>query len=343
MAQKNLRSVCMANVQTRFQIANPKKPSTYLDTLEHHDHEATSKGFSPPQKNLKTLQKRAKNAFFSKSLAFHLSNLETPLRKAYRTTLFDCCSTLMQEGKVLTANMYCGYRWCNVCNRIRTGKLMNGYLKPLEALNKPYFVTTTIPNVLKADLRMAMKNMIKVSSNIVRALNRLKTPMNGIRKVECTYNANTDTYHPHLHLIFDGKEAAEKFVSEWLVRYPDANATAQNYKPISNTNGIKELFKYVTKIVTKTEIGFNIYVPALDTIFSAMKGMRTFQSFGSIRKVNDDIYNLEAEEYQNIEPYEFVMWLWNGNDWENMVNGNMLTNYKPSKRMTELVTEKMIV
>lgn len=349
MALKTLLMINRMKLDTSLQIAKPKNRAEntryIVHTLEDVNHGHKNQAFAQPKKSKNDLHKRAKNSYFSKELARHLTVLDSPLNKAYRTTLFDCCSTLMQEGKKITANMYCGYRWCNVCNRIRTGKLLNGYLKPLEQMKEPYFVTVTIPNVTGKELRHSLVGMVQTSANITRVLKRLKMAVNGIRKIECTYNVEQDTYHPHLHFIFDGEAVSKKFIDEWLIRYPHASSSGQDFKPVTNYGGgIKELFKYTTKIVTKTKAtgDYNIYVPALDTIFRAMKGMRTFQNFGNIKRVNDEINDLLADDYTDIEPYDFVVWQWERNDWRNMANGNMLTNYKPSKRMIELVTSNVV-
>ena len=53
-----------------------------------------------------------------------------------------------------------------------------------------------------------------------------------------------------------------------------------------------ELFKYTTKLVSKSKKGYSIYVYALDKIFNSMYGMRTFQPFGKVRMVKEDIENL---------------------------------------------------
>lgn len=291
-------------------------------------------------KGIDYLQKRAKNKYFSQELARHLTTLSSPLNKAYRRTLFDCGSLLIQEGQKLTGR-YCNGRWCNTCNRIRTAKLMEGYRKPLETLLEPYFVTLTIPNVCGEDLKESIKTLLKTIQLITRSRRRL-TEFNGIRKIECTYNAIEDTYHPHLHLIIDGKDNAEWLVSEWLKRNPNANRVAQDYRK-ADSGSLMELFKYTTKIVTKTQKdGFKIYVRALDTIFQAMYKVRTFQSFGKIRMVSEDIEDIQSELY-DIPYYESLVWQWSGYDWQAMINGERLSNYRPSKRMIELTTEKMII
>lgn len=323
-----------------------KGGSCIVHTLGQVGHNQSHQGFQGIPKDKKYLQKRAKNSYFSKELARALSQLDSPLNKAYKRTLFDCCSTLMQEGVSLTSK-YCDSRWCNTCNRIRTARLMNGYLKPLEGMVEPYFVTLTVPNVIKSDLKHTIVGMARTFSNILKANRRAgngsKRALNGIRKLECTYNDISDNYHPHFHIIVDGRQEAETLLNDWLSRYPDADVRGQDCRP-ADANGIKELFKYTTKIVSKskeTADGFRIIIPALDVIFRAMFKMRTFQSFGNIRMVSEDIEGIEKEDYK-IAPYEFMVWQWVGNDWQSMATGEMLTGYVPSKRIVELLTEKMV-
>jgi hypothetical protein len=47
----------------------------------------------------------------------------------------------------------------------------------------------------------------------------------------------------------------------------------------------------------------------------ALKGKRTFQPFGSIRKVAEDINGIQSQEYQGIKEYPFVTWIWEECDW----------------------------
>jgi hypothetical protein len=110
---------------------------------------------------------------------------------------------------------------------------------------------------------------------------------------------------------------------------------------IADKGSLSELFKYTTKIVSKSKSqGFRIYVKSLDVIFQALHGMRTFQPFGNVKMVNEDIDELKAETY-DIPYYESVVWQWNDDDWYSIVNGDALTGYVPSQAMIELTTEKM--
>ena len=185
--------------------------------------------------------------------------------------------------------------------------------------------------------------MVSQSTNIIRGLKKRFKSFDGIRKIECTYNAIRNDYHPHLHFLVDGLNISNELVNDWLKRFNDADHKAQDVRPATS---LKDLFKYQTKIVTKTAVenenDFYIYLRPLDTIFCAMKNMRTFQSFGNIKKITDDLNDLKSEIIDGAESYDFILWRWNDYDWLDMASGKALSNYKPSDRMNELLTSKII-
>lgn len=325
--------VRIQNKRTHQSLKNEVLDVPILDTIAQLVH-------TPKIGGLEVLKKRAKNQYFSKKLSQKLTQIEgSPLNKAYRRTFFDCGQVIIQEGRKLKSG-YCNARWCNTCNRIRTAKLVKGYKKAIESMNDPFFVTLTVPNVKPEELGYSIKKMIK---NIVLIIKnrRRETEINGIRKLECTYNYSRNDYHPHLHFIVDGRENAEYLKKEWLLRNPEAEHFCQDTRRALPGSEM-ELFKYTTKIVSKSQNGFEIYIEPLDIIFQAMNTLRTFQSFGKVRKVNEDIQGTEVEEY-DIPFYESVAWVWENNDWVNMLDGKKLSGYEPSKKMESLTSEKMIL
>jgi hypothetical protein len=58
--------------------------------------------------------------------------------------------------------------------------------------------------------------------------------------------------------------------------------------------------------------------------------------------VSENIEEIQADEYEQIPEYEFMVWVWRKQDWFSMATGEPLTHYKPDKAMQELVTEKMV-
>ena len=280
-----------------------------------------------PGPDLDALKKRAKAKWFTHSYLQHLINLDSPLKKSYINTTFCCQSLHQKDGKI--TSRYCKNRWCVVCNRIRIAKAINGYLPELRKLEDPQFVTLTIPNVRKKDLRSAISAMIRSWRLLYQYLNKQKVQLRGVRKIECTYNPDEDSYHPHFHLVVAGIENAEMILQEWLRRWPKAKRIAQDIRPADDGSMI-ELFKYFTKVITKQQM----YVPALDIIFQAMVGRRVFQPYG-ITMVTEEVEQLQAETIEGLEPGE-IFWEWNDHDWIDQNSGKVLTGFIPDEKLKRL-------
>ena len=284
---------------------------------------------------LAQLRKRSRNKYITNGLIYKLVNLDSTLKKSYWNS-YHCFNTIDQTGTKLSG-MYCGQRWCNQCNRIKTGKLLNGYMPALKEMAAPYFVTLTIPTKPNngKELPQKIELMHKVIRNISDMMRKRKTPLKAIRKLECTYKPDVNKFHPHFHLIVSGKEAAKELIKQWLVSFPDASRSAQDIKPADN-NSMKELFKYFSKLITKNSAGANVFNPeALDTIFRAMKGKRVFQSMG-IKRVSENIENHQVIEVKGIKP-NVKVWQYDDfkSDWIDK-EGNRLTGYVPSQIIKDI-------
>jgi Replication protein len=280
------------------------------------------------QDDRKKLLKRAKAKYITNGISNRLRNLDSPLHKSYINTFF-CAQTLRQAGQKLTGR-YCGNRWCLVCNRIRTGRLISAYQDPLVSLPDKYFVTLTRPNVKGDELRDEIKTLIAhlrvILNDDLRRKHKVK--LKGIRKLECTYNTKRNDYHPHFHFIVSGKREAELLVSSWLNRCPTASPLAQDIRKCDD-GSVMELFKYFTKVVQDGRL----YPYALDISFRAMRKLRVYQPFG-IRKVSEEVEDIISEQYDHLMDDE-IIWVWRDDhqsgDWYSRHTGEALTEYKPNE------------
>jgi hypothetical protein len=291
-----------------------KKTNTYLDTLGQLPTNVLKPSKILQSENSKNLLKRARSKWYTKAIVGRLLFIDTPLKKYYQRA-FYCNEILTQRGNEIKAK-YCDTRVCNVCNRIRTAKMIRGYLKQFIDRKELQFVTLTIPNVNSNMLRDKIEDMLKKISCIVRVLReRRKIDINGVRKIEVTYNAKMNTYHPHIHLIVDGN--GEVIVNEWLKRNKDAKMIAQDVTS-ANQDSLNELFKYTTKILHNSKGNLKVYLKALDVIIISLRSKRCFQPFGNIRMIKEEINEeLEAQVYDSIPEYDFMEWIWKECDWIN--------------------------
>ena len=174
------------------------------------------KGYSEKQISF---QRRARAKLLTDGMIYRLVDLNSPLTKSYWQT-WQCSRTVVQDGGKLKAR-YCNQRFCLVCNRIRTARLIQGYSEAFEAMNNPYMVTLTIRNVKGRYLRSSIEAMQKDFVRCKDVMSKRGCKLIGLRKVEVTYNEKTGEFHPHFHCIIDGCLPSFTLVREWLKRHPE--------------------------------------------------------------------------------------------------------------------------
>lgn len=283
--------------------------------------------------------KRAKVKFTQQKLLRALIKLGSPLAKKYDSTLL-CSSVLEQDGNKLRSR-FCNNRWCNICNRIRTAKLIKGYGSAIDSMLDPRFVTLTVPNVPAEELRAEIRRMISEFRKIQELRRKHKKPLiRGIRKLEVTYNPDLQNFHPHFHFIVEGEAAADELIESWLDRNTTADKRGQDQREAKNPI---ELFKYFAKLTSKSKSDTIIikagkmvrieysYPEALDLVFQAIEGTRIIQPVGGIKYVKEDIEELETVVVEDLDPEE-ALWIYQDRDWVNVYTGELLTGYEPTRR-----------
>lgn len=292
-------------------------------------------------------QKRARAKFITTPLAVSLAELRGELEKSYRNTVY-CAAFIVQEDGALQSK-YCGNRWCLVCSRIRTARAINAYLPVLQEWADPHLVTLTRRNVAGEVLPVALDEMLKAFNSCKRSIKRTEgLEFRAVRKTECTYNAQRDDYHPHFHVIVEGRQQAELLRDKWVERYRgEAEIAAQDVRPCDESS-LMEVFKYFTKLTTKATTGERRITPpeALDVIFRAMRGRRVWQPVGFTLKADEDA-QIEGDELEVKGSPAFkrsaerVLWEWEQDlaDWVDLRTGEALSEYQPPEKLRAFVEQ----
>lgn len=266
------------------------------------------------------------------------------------------CSRKLETSNGKLIGKYCKNRLCVVCSAIRTANLMKKYLPVIESWldeDKVYFLTFTVPNCKAEHLKDTIRSMQDIIKKIQQSLKKRyqrakKPPIQGLRKLECTYNSLRKDFHPHYHLLIKGKAAAEAFMEQWMNRTEHLK-TSSKAQDISEANmgAGKELFKYFTKVITteKSSNGTNkrlIYAEAVHTIFKAIKGVRTFQNFGFKLPKEDKTeeqlsFELEVPQVENLEEQTYI-WMQGNANWFCTDTGENLSQHELSDNLKEIVS-----
>tara|TARA_R110000803_G_C11950079_1_gene317595 strand:+ start:171 stop:1142 length:972 start_codon:yes stop_codon:yes gene_type:complete len=274
----------------------------YLDTLE-----VTSDLFK--SKSHETLYNSTLRKGSTISTLFKLIDVSNPLWNKKYWKAFHCKNILLQDGDKLKGSL-CRKRWCQTCNRVKTAELINAYSKPLQSLQQEdalYFVTLTTKTVKAGKLKDEIKKRYEAFTRIKDNLRKnYAIKLVGARKLEVTYNEQSNEYHPHFHFIQKGLKESELLLKLWLEQFPNASNKAQDIRLIdaNNSDNLVEVFKYATKQCVKDEAS----AMALNNIYIAIDGKRTFQTYGKLKKVESVIE--EKEEYSNADFIEPKSEIW---------------------------------
>jgi len=170
------------------------------------------------------LKRRAKAKFLSLALSRNLYDLDTPMKGKYFRSM-NCAREIMQKGEKFTSH-YCGAKWCLVCNRIRTGKLINKYLQLSEHLKDAQFVTLTIKNCIDctedmnretfiSEIRYTQRKMFKHFRRVADMFRKYGLKIKGVRAYECIPTKDSRGARPHIHMKIDGTMSLIQFRSIW--------------------------------------------------------------------------------------------------------------------------------
>ena len=271
---------------------------------------------------------RAYKYLQNRDIIFPLINLHSKLEKQYWHA-YHCVDTIDVIDQ-RAVGYYCKTRICRICSRILTAKLMNGYLPSIKAMQDKYFVTLTFRSVSRDDLPHAIDRMIFDISKIIRHrqdnLRYKKLPiMNGVRKLECTFNHEKKTFHPHLHIVVDGFDNAKYIFDEWLRTHTDAVEDAQHMVKCDDKT-TKELFKYFAKIIDGKH-AFDAY--SIDWMMQSMARRRIYQPFGNIRFIEEELDDDVKVDTELIQ--DDGSWVWFEQDWYNVNTGAALLGTSPDE------------
>lgn len=205
------------------------------------------------------------------------------------------------DGLKLRQANFCRERICPMCTwrrSIRIGLQMEELYTELKKRDYPLMhVVFTVENVKGAELSGCIDGMMAAFKYLTQQSSIYKKSFCGFyRALEITYNADEDTYHPHLHCIFAARPdyfdgyfvSKDKLISAWrkaLKCNYDPSVWMDMLEPDKNgslTGAVKELTKYAFKSVDVLSApGNKKQVEVLKTIDYTLKNRRLL-SFGGV-------------------------------------------------------------
>lgn len=172
----------------------------------------------------------------------------------------------------------CKSRWCIPCSRER-GRSIAATLADIVGIRQVRFITLTLRTTsepLHESIRLLTKGFARLrNSSLWR-----KTQDGGAAFLEVKFNPDKERWHPHLHIVSEGRFINKQALSDAWTRASHGSFIVD----VKLVHGRRELCSYITKYVTKS-VSNSVYrdhdrfVEAI----KAMRGRRTCTTYGTWR------------------------------------------------------------
>jgi hypothetical protein len=141
----------------------------------------------------------------------------------------------------------CQHKLCSFCMRARRARLLGKLGSRFDSFQRPKYVVLSRRNCLQGDLRETITALFHAFERL-RHRKIWKQVRGCVVSVEVTYNRESETWHPHLNVLFDGPYIPQRdFLAAWN-ELNAGEAEAGVFIKAATHETLHELFKYVTKV-----------------------------------------------------------------------------------------------
>lgn len=220
------------------------------------------------------------------------------------------------EHRKLDCGFFCKQRLCSGCawrSAVKSAQCISAIAQKLadEGLVM-IFVTLTVPNVTGDRLRATVQHLGRSWLRLTKR-SRYAVWRDGVRKVEITYNAKADTYHPHMHMVLFVRPGyfARNYISraqlleDWreVTGQPEiTQVDIRRCKNLGATNAILEVAKYSAKASDYTHSE-----EVLDTFYATLHHTRMLTYFGRCRELRDQYEDSKLSKYEELDTVRYTM------------------------------------
>jgi len=218
-------------------------------------------------------------------------------------------------GKIKLASSRCNLRWCPLC--IKTKKyVMRSAITPwINSGKRPKFITLTLKHS-EAPLSLQIESLYKFFGILRRRPRWKKRIIGGIWFFQITKSKNDELWHPHLHLVCDGKYFPHKeLMSMW-----SEITHGSSIVDIRAVKNAKKVADYVARYATAP-----CAIDKLDdddalAVFDALHGRRICGAFGTAKGLQLVPKKCpDSEEWEYLDSFGSVQFNRHKSDWHRTI------------------------
>lgn len=221
------------------------------------------------------------------------------------------------EVKKLNKANFCGNRFCPLCSWRKARKDAFTILILMEYLKQEHnldfiMLTLTAPNVSGENLKSEITRYNKCFRFLTRRKEFKALSKGYVRKLEVTYNAKRDDFHPHFHVIiavkksyFTSKEylSKKRWLALWREVMNDDSITQVDVRKVNtdDTKAISEIAKYSAK-----DSDYMTSDIVFDAFYKALKGRQLITYADAFKNALTLFKRGELDKYKEIDLTEYV-------------------------------------
>lgn len=198
-----------------------------------------------------------------------------------------CCMApiivLTNKQKLGLTAGFCRDRMCPTCQERRSRATAAKVTSLTVMMDSPRFLTLTLKHYDR-ELYLTMAELTTAFRTMRKTKEWQQHVRGGVYAIEVTRNRETDCWHAHIHIIYEGEYWAQKSISDTWKRASEGSYVCDVRAVHSRTSAARYIAKYVAKPTGMSEW------PdwAIREFAADMKGRRLIHTFGDSYSVKVD-------------------------------------------------------
>ena len=198
--------------------------------------------------------------------------------------LESCCRYAqvveLEDGTVTIAEQRCRSRLCPRCAHLRSREMIGRAAVAIRAMNSPRLITLT----LKSSDDPLADQIARLTTDF-KKLRRSETwkahVVGGLYVIEVTYNERSQQWHPHMHVVADGKYWPQSSLADQWHRITGDSRIVD----IRHVYDARDAAAYVAAYVQKSSDIDRLPSDRIPEWAASVHGLRMSQTFGSLHGV----------------------------------------------------------
>lgn len=213
-----------------------------------------------------------------------------------------------QREKILSAN-FCRERLCPMCQRRRSLKTFSDFRRLVDYLSGRGWVHVVLSfkNCTAYELSDEITQLYRNSSRLLTKEPHFKKAFKGaVRVLEVTFNDESCTYHPHLHILLSATKSYSTnkrlYISEKKLQQLWQEVAHLSYRPVvyidnnADEGAVAEIAKYCVKPL-QLDLPSAKRCEVLETLHASLHGRRLIQTYGEVKSALRDLrIDLNSDE-----------------------------------------------